>query len=75
MHECTKKGDVVKDLAGKVAVVTGGAGGIGRAMVERFVAEGMKVVIADIDETLLEPGLIWGAAKAHVVLTRRRARP
>ena len=54
MHECTKKGDVVKDLAGKVAVVTGGAGGIGRAMVERFVAEGMKVVIADIDETLLD---------------------
>jgi len=30
---------------------------------------------ADIDETLHEPGLIWGAAKAHVVLTRRRARP
>jgi NAD(P)-dependent dehydrogenase (short-subunit alcohol dehydrogenase family) len=38
------------ELAGKVAVVTGGASGIGRATVERFVAEGARVVIADIDE-------------------------
>ena len=29
---------------------------------------------ADIDESLHEPGLVWGAAKAHVVLTRRRGR-
>lgn len=43
----------MKDFAGKVAVVTGGAGGIGRAMVERFVAEGMKAVLADIDERAL----------------------
>jgi len=28
---------------------------------------------ADIDEQLAEPGLVWGAAKAHVHLTRRRA--
>ena len=28
---------------------------------------------ADIDPTLHEPGLVWGAAKAHVVLRRRRA--
>ena len=39
------------DLAGKVAIVTGGAGGIGLAMVRRFVAEGARVVIADADET------------------------
>lgn len=38
-----------EELAGKVAIVTGGAAGLGRAMVERFAAEGAKVVIADID--------------------------
>jgi hypothetical protein len=30
---------------------------------------------ADVDESLREPGLLWGAAKAHVHLTRRRAEP
>jgi len=44
----------VRDLPGKVAVVTGGAGGIGRALGERFATEGMKVVLADIDESALE---------------------
>jgi NAD(P)-dependent dehydrogenase (short-subunit alcohol dehydrogenase family) len=44
----------MQDLAGKVAVVTGGGGGIGRALGERFLAEGMKVVLADIDEPLLD---------------------
>jgi NAD(P)-dependent dehydrogenase (short-subunit alcohol dehydrogenase family) len=40
---------VVDELAGKVAIVTGGASGIGRSTVERFVAEGARVVIADIE--------------------------
>jgi NAD(P)-dependent dehydrogenase (short-subunit alcohol dehydrogenase family) len=44
---------VITELAGRVAVITGGASGIGRAMGERFAAESMKVVLADIDEALL----------------------
>jgi NAD(P)-dependent dehydrogenase (short-subunit alcohol dehydrogenase family) len=39
------------DLKNSVAVVTGGANGIGRALCERFAAEGARVVIADVDTT------------------------
>lgn len=37
------------DLGGRVAVVTGAASGIGQALAHRWVAEGMKVVLADIE--------------------------
>jgi NAD(P)-dependent dehydrogenase (short-subunit alcohol dehydrogenase family) len=37
------------ELAGKVAIVTGGASGLGHATVEKFVAAGARVVIADLD--------------------------
>src|SRR3954462_1707572 len=40
----------MKDLKGKVAVVTGAASGIGNGMATRFAEEGMKVVLADIEE-------------------------
>jgi NAD(P)-dependent dehydrogenase (short-subunit alcohol dehydrogenase family) len=40
---------MAEQLAAKVAIVTGGASGIGRAVVERFVDEGARTVIADVD--------------------------
>jgi len=43
----------MKDFRDKVAVVTGAASGIGRAVAERFAAEGMKVVLADIEQGAL----------------------
>ncbi len=43
----------MKEVQGKVAVVTGAASGIGRALAERCAQEGMKVVLADIEEQAL----------------------
>ena len=51
----------------KVAVVTGGAGGIGSAMAARFLSAGMRVVVADV-----EPDAIAAAVDA---LGARRPRP
>jgi NAD(P)-dependent dehydrogenase (short-subunit alcohol dehydrogenase family) len=45
---------MIPDLSGKVAVVTGGGGGLGRAMGERFAQDGMHVVLADVQEPVLE---------------------
>jgi NAD(P)-dependent dehydrogenase (short-subunit alcohol dehydrogenase family) len=44
----------VKDFAGRVAVITGGGGGIGRALAHAFAKRGMKIVIADVEAGPLE---------------------
>jgi NAD(P)-dependent dehydrogenase (short-subunit alcohol dehydrogenase family) len=59
-------------LPGQVAVVTGAASGIGLAMAQRFAAEGLRVVLADVEEPALDKavlGLRESGAEAVGVLT------
>ncbi|HEX4128292.1 MAG TPA: SDR family NAD(P)-dependent oxidoreductase [Acidimicrobiales bacterium] len=62
----------MEDLQGKVAVITGGASGIGRAVAERAAAEGMRIVLGDIEEGPLKQAvdaLTSGGAEAVGVVT------
>ena len=43
----------MKEFAGRVAVITGAASGIGRALAERFAGEGMRLMLADVEEPAL----------------------
>ena len=58
----------MQELDGKVAAITGGASGIGRALAEAFGAAGMKVVLADIETGPLDAG----GRRAHRGRRRRR---
>ncbi|MBV8918672.1 bifunctional rhamnulose-1-phosphate aldolase/short-chain dehydrogenase [Bradyrhizobium sp.] len=53
-----------KSLAGRIAYVTGGAGGIGGAIAQRLLGEGACLVIADIDETALSER-VTAITKSH----------
>ncbi|MEV3983710.1 SDR family NAD(P)-dependent oxidoreductase [Nonomuraea sp. NPDC049758] len=55
----------MRELSGKVAVVTGAASGIGRALAVRFAAEGMALMLADVDPGgLAETAALAGKASA-----------
>ena len=61
----------MKQFQGKVAVITGGASGLGRAMAERFAREGMSIVLADVEpEALAKAEAEMKAAGAKVIGVR-----
>lgn len=61
----------MSDFVGKVAVVTGGAAGIGAATVRKLVAQGCSVVIADIDEASAEALVAELAAAGGTAVFKR----
>ncbi len=61
----------MQDLRGKVAVVTGAASGIGRALATRFAGEGMRVVLADVEQGPLDAACGELAAQGHDVCAVR----
>jgi NAD(P)-dependent dehydrogenase (short-subunit alcohol dehydrogenase family) len=61
----------VQDFTNKVSVITGAASGIGKAMAQQFAAEGMQLVLADIEhEPLLQLAGQLRAAGTHVISQR-----
>lgn len=61
----------MKEFQGKVAVITGGASGLGRAMAERFAREGMRIVLADVEpDALARAEAEMKAAGAQVIGVR-----
>jgi NAD(P)-dependent dehydrogenase (short-subunit alcohol dehydrogenase family) len=64
--------DDMKDFEGKVAVVTGAGSGIGRGLARRFAAEGMRVLLADIDDAAAEETAALIAGSPGATETRVR---
>ncbi len=58
----------MKDLKGRTAVITGGASGIGRATAERLADKGVKLVLADIEEAVLDETVAQMAAGGAEVI-------
>ena len=61
----------MKTLKDRVAVVTGAASGIGLAMAQAFAAEGMKLVLADIEQDRLDAALHALRAQGATAVGRR----
>jgi NAD(P)-dependent dehydrogenase (short-subunit alcohol dehydrogenase family) len=65
----------MQELRDRVAVVTGGASGIGRALAKAFLGQGMKVVLADVEEPALKAAAeelgASGPVSSHVTDVRR----
>ncbi len=61
----------MRDITGKVAFITGGASGMGLAMARSFAAAGMKVAIADVEQTALDRVKAeFDASNAEVITLR-----
>jgi NAD(P)-dependent dehydrogenase (short-subunit alcohol dehydrogenase family) len=58
----------MREFQGKVAVVTGAGSGMGRAFAERFAREGMRVVLADVEQTALDQAVADLLAQQYEVL-------